>query len=63
MLSLDKLTPQQEEKLRECTGSYVHVKAPAGAGKTFVALSHMLDTLLTNREALDIIHMVGHDTG
>jgi hypothetical protein len=69
VLSLDKLTVHQKEKLRECYGtaesnplyrllrrsqelldgtatpSYIHVKAPAGAGKTFVALNYLLHRL------------------
>ena len=69
VLSLDKLTVHQREKLRECYGtaesnplyrllrrsqelfdgtatpSYIHVKAPAGAGKTFVALNYLLSRL------------------
>lgn len=48
MLSLNTLTRHQEEKKDECleklkksltrSESFVHLKAPAGAGKTFVAL-------------------------
>ena len=46
---MDKLTPHQEVKLRECVGHpYVHLKAPAGAGKTFVALNCIL-TVLTGK--------------
>ncbi|KOO40685.1 hypothetical protein Ctob_013059 [Chrysochromulina tobinii] len=69
VLSLDKLTVHQKEKLRECYGtaesnplhrllrrsqelfdgtatpSYIHVEAPAGAGKTFVALNYLLSRL------------------
>jgi hypothetical protein len=52
VLSLDMLTMHQKEKLRECYGmdgtatpSYIHVKAPAGAGKTFVALNYLLSRL------------------
>ena len=51
VLSLDKLTKHQREKLRECYGTdgtatpYIHVEAPAGAGKTFVALNYLLSRL------------------
>jgi hypothetical protein len=50
MLSLDTLTTHQEEKLRDIRqedgkGQHVHVRAPAGAGKTFVALHYILGEL------------------
>ena len=48
MLSLDTLTLHQEQKLRdieERRGRHVHVRAPAGAGKTFIALHYILDKL------------------
>ena len=44
--SLDSLTPQQVEKLYECEGGGDrHLEAPAGAGKTFIALHMMLAKL------------------
>eukprot|EP00935_MAST-01C_sp_MAST-1C-sp1_P002803 g2803.t1 len=52
MRMLDSLTPHQADKLRECLreGETVlsrdtHIRAPAGAGKTFLALHLMLQTL------------------
>ena len=52
VLSMDKLTPHQLEKLKEClTADYVHLKAPAGAGKTFVALNRVLELLHNEKEA------------
>ena len=47
ILRLDKLTPHQREKLLEIrhTDASVHVKAPAGAGKTFLALHQTLELL------------------
>ena len=46
ILMLDRLTPHQEEKLLMCQGDVdVHIQAPAGAGKTFVALHRMLEIL------------------
>jgi hypothetical protein len=39
ILNLSKLTPHQRQKLQECEeagGANIHIKAPAGAGKTFV---------------------------
>jgi hypothetical protein len=50
MLSLDTLTTHQEQKLREIQvedrkRQHVHVRAPAGAGKTFVALHYILGKL------------------
>lgn len=44
MVSLDTLTDHQRDKLAECA-SNVHLMAPAGAGKTFVALHLALQTL------------------
>ena len=42
VLSLDKLTPHQRASLQQCRASpYVHLAAPAGAGKTFVALNRI----------------------
>ena len=55
VLSMDKLTPHQLLKLQECMKSgkdhYVHLQAPAGAGKTFVALNRLLELLHLEREA------------
>lgn len=51
-LSLDELTPHQRSivsQVRDAFGrgkSNVHVRAPAGAGKTFVALFFILEVLL-----------------
>ena len=47
ILTLNKLTPHQREKLQECltTEGSFHITAPAGAGKTFVALHFMLQKL------------------
>lgn len=46
VLSLENLTPHQRAKLHECRGCQrVHIKAPAGAGKTYLALYEMLDVL------------------
>ena len=50
ILRLDKLTPHQEEKLRAGLkliddGKSLHIKAPAGAGKTFVALHLIMQKL------------------
>ena len=52
VLSMDKLTAHQEKKMKEClTGDYVHLQAPAGAGKTFVALNRVLELLYEEKEA------------
>ena len=49
ILALEELTLHQDEKLADCleasTKVDVHIKAPAGAGKTFVALHFMLKKL------------------
>ena len=48
ILSLDSLTPHQTVKLAECPKaemSHIHIRAPAGAGKTFIALYLMLHTI------------------
>lgn len=46
-LALEVLTPHQSDKLAECDRleGDVHLRAPAGAGKTFVALHRALDVL------------------
>ena len=42
-LSLQALTPHQQEALEACgDDEHAHLMAPAGAGKTFVALHRML---------------------
>ena len=47
--ALDRLTPHQQIKLQETRLSrHVHLRAPAGAGKTFVALHRLLGQLLEN---------------
>ena len=52
VLSMDSLTPHQLEKMKECLDAdYVHLQAPAGAGKTFVALNRLLELLYEEREA------------
>jgi hypothetical protein len=54
ILNLSKLTPHQREKLRECEdagSANIHIKAPAGAGKTFVALHYMLQLLQADSNA------------
>lgn len=52
-LKLDKLTPHQEDKLAECRSARrVHIHAPAGAGKTFVALYLMLEALRDSKEVV-----------
>ena len=48
ILSLDQLTRHQKQKLKECRAygeQDVHIMAPAGAGKTFVALYLILEKL------------------
>ena len=59
-LSLDALTPHQQEKLDECAAAdasstsivHLHVRAPAGSGKTFVALHRLLAALRRDDDAL-----------
>jgi alpha-tubulin suppressor-like RCC1 family protein len=51
---LDTLTPHQQAALAEMDGArapHLHLRAPAGAGKTFVALHRMLDALQPVRDA------------
>ena len=46
ILRLNKLTPHQTEKLEECrTKRRIHIRAPAGGGKTFIGL-HLLHEFL-----------------
>ena len=54
VLKLDKLTPHQEERLAQCRGERdVHLKAPAGGGKTYIALHRILEKLMAgNQKAL-----------
>ena len=50
-LFLKELTPHQKLKLAECKGhKSVRVEAPAGGGKTFIALHEMLDVLQQDGE-------------
>ena len=57
IFSLEKLTPHQREKAAEAKRKMeqgqcrrVHITAPAGAGKTFVALDIMYDLLKNHSE-------------
>ena len=54
ILQLDKLTPHQTEKLSDVTASDqdVHIRAAAGAGKTFVALNLLVKDLEQERQCL-----------
>eukprot|EP00438_Fugacium_kawagutii_P015115 Skav214606 [mRNA] locus=scaffold57:982173:984323:- [translate_table: standard] len=48
LMSFSKLTEHQEEKLKELSkhpDEDVHLRAPAGAGKTFVALRYVLEII------------------
>ena len=52
VLHLDKLTRHQSVKLQECDGHQsVRVEAPAGGGKTFLALYLILELLRTDLQA------------
>ena len=52
VLHLDKLTPHQLEKWKECQlQASVRVEAPAGGGKTFLALHEMLAVLEADDES------------
>jgi predicted flap endonuclease-1-like 5' DNA nuclease len=58
ILELDKLTPHQDSRLKKMRESAEdgtvtgwHVKAPAGAGKTFVALHFMLEAMQNDASA------------
>ena len=60
ILNLNQLTPHQREKLAECRDALdghgklaVHIRAPAGAGKTFVAL-HFMQSVLADKSKSDI---------
>jgi hypothetical protein len=51
LLSLSELTPHQEERLQHCRDKGdcdLHIQAPAGAGKTFIALHLMQELLLSD---------------
>jgi hypothetical protein len=59
---MDQLTPDQQTKLQECTGSNrSHVAGPAGCGKTFIALHMVVNLLdeLASRIKLETILFVG----
>eukprot|EP01049_Picozoa_sp_SAG25_P009825 SAG25_NODE_1010_length_4313_cov_1.562411_1_plen_1437_part_11 len=69
VLNLNKLTPHQRLKLEECLSTDdadgmqvaepgVHVKAPAGAGKTFVAL-HLMLSMLEHRKGSTVTELDG----
>eukprot|EP00966_Prymnesium_polylepis_P132481 3062737-Prymnesium_polylepis.2 len=52
VLSLDKLTKHQETKLQACMKEdRVHLRAPAGGGKTFVALNRIVQLMADERES------------
>ncbi|CAE7244678.1 unnamed protein product [Symbiodinium sp. CCMP2592] len=52
LLGLKELTEHQQVKLKEMEGlGDVHLSAPAGAGKTFVAVQHVLEHLNTHPSA------------
>lgn len=54
VLSLDELTSHQEQKLRECEdagGAQLHIMAPAGAGKTHVAMYKVINLLNADPKA------------
>ena len=56
VLRLDKLTQHQREKMQECMqpNIHIHIKAPAGAGKTFVALHYVKGCLEKGQNVLFI---------
>ena len=70
ILCLDKLTPHQWEKLQECRESdrSVHIKAPAGAGKTRI-VAHVPSRgrigyhgeVLTDTRGTGVLNRVFHD--
>ena len=68
-LSLTKLTPHQEDKLEECKEKnsnafkpQLHIMAPAGAGKTFVALYIILDALKQNGAAARVLFVARNES-
>eukprot|EP00438_Fugacium_kawagutii_P007058 Skav220587 [mRNA] locus=scaffold145:324008:326860:- [translate_table: standard] len=48
LLEFKDLTKHQKDVLERFKKPYVHLVAPAGAGKTFVAIQHVLDALRRN---------------
>ena len=53
VVRLDKLTKHQQQKLLECEGHQsVRIEAPAGGGKTFIALHEMLGVLQLENAAV-----------
>ncbi len=64
LLQLHQLTPHQEEKLEVCNQHKkcdLHIKAPAGAGKTFIALHLMLQLLAKDRsEKVKVLFMASN---
>ena len=60
VLQLDQLTPHQQEKYDELRRARnMRIMAPAGAGKTFLALHKILNVLTTDDNAL-ILFVVRH---
>lgn len=57
ILQLDQMTPHQEDKLRDALDSLkrlsgsAHIRAPAGAGKTFVGMQVLLSLLRDDKVA------------
>eukprot|EP00438_Fugacium_kawagutii_P022216 Skav203949 [mRNA] locus=scaffold391:205921:208083:- [translate_table: standard] len=61
LMSFTTLTPHQEEKLKELSASpheHVHLMAPAGSGKTFVALRYVLDKLQQNTTGKNVKYIM-----
>eukprot|EP00438_Fugacium_kawagutii_P024362 Skav225973 [mRNA] locus=scaffold4916:49227:51398:- [translate_table: standard] len=64
LMSFTRLTPHQKEKLKELFASsheHIHLMAPAGGGKTFVALRYVVKKLQTTT-AGDIIYICPNQT-
>eukprot|EP00438_Fugacium_kawagutii_P024358 Skav225969 [mRNA] locus=scaffold4916:6319:8613:- [translate_table: standard] len=64
LMSFTTLTPHQEEKLKELfttPDEHIHLMAPAGGGKTFVALRYVVKKLQTTT-AGDIIYICPNQT-
>eukprot|EP01051_Picozoa_sp_SAG22_P011576 SAG22_NODE_1126_length_5474_cov_4.748093_2_plen_1153_part_01 len=57
ILRLRTLTPHQREKLAECkaAGGDLHIRAPAGAGKTFLALHFIQELLLDEQQQARVL--------
>ena len=52
LFSFEGLTTHQQAKLQEMKGlTQIHLSAPAGAGKTFVAVQYVLDQLMASPSA------------